>query len=626
VRRGDLAGGEARLADLQREVDAALPAGHALSRMVLANRVHALRGLGRTDEAAELELEVLRQTQAVLPPDHPQRLRVELDCAVTASQRGDARAARDTADATARTLRELLVARASFLSAREAQAIARGLAPLVDTTLELLLDERVSAVRPGAAREAFELVETARGIGVAALRWLRAATAGGADARAQRDAARAASLDLARTLRAGTGAEAVRVAVEARDAAERGLSEALARTGPVPRSISAVDLAGRLAGDEIAVSWWIRERAAPEGALELVLCAFLVRHGADVEVVDLARLSDVEAACTAWRTLLEKSPYDASAARAAGERVRALAIDPLRQRAPKARRWIAAPDGPLLSLPLDALPDGDRLLGESMRLLVVWSFDVAAASKPGAARLVALGDPDFGAPPAGASAPWPALGGTAREVEAVADLLRAARPKDAEVCTLRGPQATPQALLSAAGSARWLHVATHGSFDVDDAPDNLLTSVASDDGSGSFERRVRALVPLVRCELALAGANADPRATVTAEDLGTLDLTGCELAVLSACDTGRGEIVAGQGVASFQRALTAAGARAVVTSLWRVPDEAARELMTHFYRGLWAEQLRPDEALWRAKMSLRDRRAPPRDWAGWVLASTFGTP
>ena len=60
-----------------------------------------------------------------------------------------------------------------------------------------------------------------------------------------------------------------------------------------------------------------------------------------------------------------------------------------------------------------------------------------------------------------------------------------------------------------------------------------------------------------------------------------------------------------------------------MTSLWRVPDEATRELMTHFYRGLWEQGLAPDVALWRAKSALRERRAPPRAWAAWVLATSF---
>jgi len=86
---------------------------------------------------------------------------------------------------------------------------------------------------------------------------------------------------------------------------------------------------------------------------------------------------------------------------------------------------------------------------------------------------------------------------------------------------------------------------------------------------------------------------------VTAEELSALDLSGCELAVLSACDTNVGLRRAGQGVASLQKALHMAGARSVITSLWKVPDQATGELMLDFYRHLWVEGKPKAQALWR---------------------------
>ena len=113
---------------------------------------------------------------------------------------------------------------------------------------------------------------------------------------------------------------------------------------------------------------------------------------------------------------------------------------------------------------------------------------------------------------------------------------------------------------------------------------------------------------------------------MTADELSTLDLTHCELAVLSACDTNVGERRAGQGVASLQKALQMAGARSVITSLWKVPGEATKDLMLDFYRRLWVEKEPKSQALWEAKMKLRNAKdasgAPlytTRDWAAWVL-------
>ena len=86
--------------------------------------------------------------------------------------------------------------------------------------------------------------------------------------------------------------------------------------------------------------------------------------------------------------------------------------------------------------------------------------------------------------------------------------------------------------------------------------------------------------PLLLSGLALAGANR--RATsgdgedgiLTAEEVGALDLGGVEWAVLSACDTGLGEIRAGEGVFGLRRAFQVAGVRTVIMSLWSVQDEA----------------------------------------------------
>ena len=75
---------------------------------------------------------------------------------------------------------------------------------------------------------------------------------------------------------------------------------------------------------------------------------------------------------------------------------------------------------------------------------------------------------------------------------------------------------------------------------------------------------------------------------MTAEEVAGLDLRGCELAVLSACETGRGQIAGGEGVIGLQRAFHEAGARRVVASLWKVDDDATRRLMEQFYTALSA--------------------------------------
>src|SRR5262245_48980639 len=145
----------------------------------------------------------------------------------------------------------------------------------------------------------------------------------------------------------------------------------------------------------------------------------------------------------------------------------------------------------------------------------------------------------------------------------------------------------------------------------------------------------------------LAGANRPPEpgqddGILTAMEVAELDLRHVELAVLSACETGLGEVAGGEGVLGLQRAFQVAGARSTVTSLWQVPDRATRELMERFYAGLWdrKQPLGKLEALRQAQLwLLREgpargltldapkgsgpRRAPPFYWAAFVLAGDW---
>src|SRR5438067_12073441 len=107
--------------------------------------------------------------------------------------------------------------------------------------------------------------------------------------------------------------------------------------------------------------------------------------------------------------------------------------------------------------------------------------------------------------------------------------------------------------------------------------------------------------------LVLAGANRpEPpgRGLVTGEHLVDRDLSGLELAVLWACDTGLGEVAGGEGVFGLQRAFHVAGAKNVIASLWQVDDEATAALMALFYHHLWEEKRPPLEALRQAQLAV----------------------
>ncbi|MGH9799146.1 MAG: CHAT domain-containing protein, partial [Blastocatellia bacterium] len=104
--------------------------------------------------------------------------------------------------------------------------------------------------------------------------------------------------------------------------------------------------------------------------------------------------------------------------------------------------------------------------------------------------------------------------------------------------------------------------------------------------------------PLLRSGLGLAGANlqksGDDDGILTAQEAAGLDLWGTKLVVLSACDTGVGEVKNGEGVYGLRRALVLAGSETQVMSLWPVSDLGTRDLMIGYYKRLLAGQGRTE--------------------------------
>lgn len=153
----------------------------------------------------------------------------------------------------------------------------------------------------------------------------------------------------------------------------------------------------------------------------------------------------------------------------------------------------------------------------------------------------------------------------------------------------------------------WLHLATHGFF----LPNPLQAGVSR------FEN------PLLRSGLALAGANArksgNDDGILTAFEVAALDLWGTKLVVLSACETGNGEVKTGEGVMGLRRAFVLAGVETQVSSLWRASDDATPKLMQYFYSNLKANMGRA-EALQKAQLKMLKEgiSAEPYYWANFI--------
>jgi tetratricopeptide (TPR) repeat protein len=171
-----------------------------------------------------------------------------------------------------------------------------------------------------------------------------------------------------------------------------------------------------------------------------------------------------------------------------------------------------------------------------------------------------------------------------------------------------------------------------------DAPTSTApaSNTASRGGAALAGARVLEQSPLLRSGLVLAGANRRAEMTseeddgvLTAEEIAGLDLSAAQWAVLSACDTGRGDLAAGEGVVGLRRAFQVAGARTVILSLWPVLDNVAADWMAELYRGKF---VRGDTTAISVRASSRSllaaRRAAgqsthPLYWSGFIATGDW---
>jgi CHAT domain-containing protein/tetratricopeptide (TPR) repeat protein len=387
--------------------------------------------------------------------------------------------------------------------------------------------------------------------------------------------------------------------------------------------------------------------------------AFLLCPGDpdNVRMIDLGGAEPIDALIEVFRAGVGELPAARNMARRpapaspltpeqVGQQLRSAVFDPLLAALGDCRRLLVSPDGGLTQLPFAVLPNsaGGLLLDAYQISCVncgrdVLRFGTTSSMKPSAAVVVT--DPDFDL---AASAPARAatergdnhvsrdlprdrlhfgrLAGTRAEGEVLASLLGVPCWQDSAALEGR--------LKRECVSPRILHLATHGFFLQDQQDSDQQRRGRGALGPSGCEGRLSGPLPenpLLRSGLALAGANTWLRGgtppeeaedgLLTAEDVSGLDLLATELVVLSACETGLGEVRTGEGVFGLQRAFTLAGARTLVMSLWSVPDEATRELMEDFYKRILAGEGRAD-ALRNAQLALRKKYPDPYFWGAFI--------
>ena len=346
-------------------------------------------------------------------------------------------------------------------------------------------------------------------------------------------------------------------------------------------------------------------------------------------------------------------------------------MQPVRALTGDATQFLISPDGELNLIPFAALVDeqGRYLIQRysftyltSGRDLLRMKVSREAKSKP-----LVVANPSFGEPSAQLlattmkmTAPssrrrsvtsgrdlsdvyFAPLGSTAQEARAIQTLF-----PDATV--LSAAQATESAVKQI-HAPRVLHLATHGFFLSEPsaaetgpvaqgtttssntkpkpAPGTIATVAPTPVMTRGLSANPKIANPLLRSGLALANANlrnehSTDDGILTALEASGLNLWGTKLVVLSACDTGVGEVRNGEGVYGLRRAFVLAGAESLVMSLWPVSDYTTRELMTQYYRNL-KQSLGRGEALRRVQLEMlrRDPKLHPFYWANFIQSGEW---
>ncbi len=204
------------------------------------------------------------------------------------------------------------------------------------------------------------------------------------------------------------------------------------------------------------------------------------------------------------------------------------------------------------------------------------------------------------------------LGGTAREALSIRSIFP-------DSVSFTGAQATETSIKKAT-APRILHLATHGFF--------LEAADPQNGKAGKVQTGSKIENPLLRSGLAFTGANrrssTGDDGILTALEASGLDLWGTKLVVLSACDTGVGDVKNGEGVYGLRRSFRIAGAETLVMSLWPVSDLVTRELMIGYYTNL-KQGIGRGESLRRVQLEMLKKtgRRHPFYWASFIQSGEW---
>lgn len=404
------------------------------------------------------------------------------------------------------------------------------------------------------------------------------------------------------------------------------------------------------------VSYWtyLDQMLSPQGELSKVerrmnLCAFVLLPDNQIHFVPLGSTDYLRNDIHKWRLWIAGSARSSS--RGIGgrksddnkidlsQKISDKVLGPILPLLQGSQEIIFAFDEELFDLPFKALPIDSQLLGDRFQVQQVSSlFEIQHEHSPtqSTGTAILIGNIDYGemevipTPDDPNSIQFESLPKTDPEIREIRLIMK--RDPRAEVITLQNDQATVSKVKNLLPGKKLIHLATHTFLEpeISMSKKEILRQQSFQEEEflmTKSEKRIL-LSPLELSGLALSGANkgldsvGKRQGILTAEEISELDLSSCELVVLSACNTASGPKRDGQGAYSLQRAFHMAGAKAVISSLWKVEDQATERLMVEFYRRYLEENQPASQALWEAQLWLRDEGTPMRDWAGWILTGS----
>ncbi len=365
--------------------------------------------------------------------------------------------------------------------------------------------------------------------------------------------------------------------------------------------------------------------------------AMVLNPGGKVEIIDLGLAQPIEQKIQ--QALLATQEGD-DLALSLWEKIGESIIKPLIKATQGSKAWFISPDAELNRIPFAALssPDGNGLLGEQIQLRLLTTgrelVSLAKSSKQSDGQIMIVANPNFDKSQTQSNLETPFARKQKNPVDV--DVKKwAPLPKTAiegeELAKLTGGQllvgekATTLAIQNL-DKPKVLHIASHAFFEAEQSKEKSIFDLYT------YQQLYSQKDPLLRSYIVLAGAN-QPQINkkddgiLTALEITKLDWFGTEMVVVSGCESAKGEIQSGEGVYGLKRAISVAGARSSLLSLWEVDDEATAAFMKSFYQKLKNGEGRAD-ALAATQKEFRnhptnDMWRQPYVWAAFQLTGDW---